>query len=425
MLTSLIVLFLLTAILFAGSPLLAIAQPQTGATATTTPPGSSNNTNTTGADTTPPVVDIARGIEVQTPSGTILHFLVQASDNVDGGATLYTNNVLQQDDAIAGNIRISCNPTSGSIFSIGDTTIQCAAIDEAGNRGLASFTVSVTESGVSSSGTITTSLSSNPPMYNGSCPTTIEFSGTITDNGGNRDVRYRFIRSDGATGPEEVIRFDQPGSQTVSMTWDIGRSYQGWVAIEILQPTQLQSNRAEFELTCAPSTGALPGGADTTGPVLTVPDDIVVETTQSSEIVLFKVTAEDNVDGSATLDEANNLIQDNVNGSITITCGGVTSGSNFPVSQSGGFQEVECYAYDQAGNRGAAQFTISVRPSQAAIDTTPLLAEEAPPAAEEEQPPVVEEEAPVEEQPPAAEEPAAEEEEAATTPPPVDDTGGG
>jgi hypothetical protein len=31
--------------------------------------------------------------------------------------------------------------------------------------------------------------------------------------------------------------------------------FQGWVAIEILQPVQLQSNKAEFKVKCTPSTG--------------------------------------------------------------------------------------------------------------------------------------------------------------------------
>jgi HYR domain-containing protein len=144
------------------------------------------------------------------------------------------------------------------------------------------------------------------------------------------------------------------------------------------------------------STG---GGADTTPPVLTVPDDMVVETTQSFATILFTVTASDDVDGTATLDDENNLIQDNVGGSITITCG-KTSGSNFQVGEFGGFQEVECYATDQAGNQGAAQFTVRV------VNPPP------PPAG----PTLAEEEPPVEEQPPPEEEPAAEEE-AATTPP--------
>jgi hypothetical protein len=123
------------------------------------------------------------------------------------------------------------------------------------------------------------------------------------------------------------------------------------------------------------------GGADTTPPVLTVPDDMVVETTQSFATILFTVTASDDVDGTATLDDENNLIQDNVGGSITITCGKMP-GSNFQVGEFGGFQEVECYATDQAGNQGAAQFTVRVV-NPPPPPAGPTLAEEEPAAEEE------------------------------------------
>jgi hypothetical protein len=102
---------------------------------------------------------------------------------------------------------------------------------------------------------ITASLSANPQMYTESCPAHIEFNGTITDNIGNRDIVYRFIRSDSATSDEQILHFDSPGSQTVSSTWDLGDltllpRYKGWQAIEILSPVNIQSSPAEFEINC-------------------------------------------------------------------------------------------------------------------------------------------------------------------------------
>jgi hypothetical protein len=67
---------------------------------------------------------------------------VSAKDNVDGIATLEEDGSITQDD-VGGNITISCDPPSGSVFPVGDTEVQCSATDEAGNTGTESFTVTV------------------------------------------------------------------------------------------------------------------------------------------------------------------------------------------------------------------------------------------------------------------------------------------
>jgi hypothetical protein len=229
-------------------------------------------------------------------------------------------------------------------------------------------------SGSSSSGGITASVSANPATYNGACPVTIEFSGTITDNVGNRDVTYRTIWSDGGTTGEQVIHFDQPGSQSISnpasgglpYSWTLGgdtlMSYQGWMAIEILQPVQLQSNRAEFEFTCTPSTGGgsppPAGGTDTIAPSLSVPVDRLNPTTYGQSLS-YEVSATDNVDGTARLGANNMLTQeDNVGGSVTISCI-PGPGTILPI----GDTTVECIATDAAGNRGTASFIVAVVPT--------------------------------------------------------------
>jgi hypothetical protein len=108
---------------------------------------------------------------------------------------------------------------------------------------------------------------------------------------------------------------------------------------------------------------------DTTPPVLTVPDDMVVEaTSEQGTEVTYNVTAEDNVDGTATLEEDGTTItQDDVGGNITITCE-PPSGSEFPV----GDTEVQCTATDEAGNVGGPEtFTITVNPPPPPGPTTP------------------------------------------------------
>ncbi len=109
---------------------------------------------------------------------------------------------------------------------------------------------------------------------------------------------------------------------------------------------------------------------DTTPPVLTVPDDITEEATSPEGAqVTYTVTAEDNVDGNATLEaDGTTITQDNIGGNITISCD-PPSGSVFPI----GDTEVECSATDEAGNTGTESFTVTVNapPPPPPADTTP------------------------------------------------------
>ena len=98
---------------------------------------------------------------------------------------------------------------------------------------------------------------------------------------------------------------------------------------------------------------------DTTSPVLTVPADITVQATSAAgAVVTFEVTAQDNVDGTATLEEDGTTVtQDNVGGDIRISCD-KPSGSTFPV----GDTTVNCTATDAAGNEASKSFKVTVTP---------------------------------------------------------------
>jgi Tol biopolymer transport system component len=101
------------------------------------------------------------------------------------------------------------------------------------------------------------------------------------------------------------------------------------------------------------------GNGDTTSPVITVPQDITEEATSTDGAeVRYTVTAQDNVDGNATLEEDGSTItQDDIGGDIDISCE-PASGTTFPI----GDTTVECSATDEAGNTGTASFTVTVNP---------------------------------------------------------------
>ncbi len=96
-------------------------------------------------------------------------------------------------------------------------------------------------------------LRADPFEYSGRCPTTIRFSGRISVAGGGGTVSYRFIRSDGASAPVQTLRFESAGSKDVETTWTIGGPgfrFSGWQALKILDPKDLESEKATFTLAC-------------------------------------------------------------------------------------------------------------------------------------------------------------------------------
>jgi hypothetical protein len=113
---------------------------------------------------------------------------------------------------------------------------------------------------------------------------------------------------------------------------------------------------------------------DTTPPVLTLHGDTVVEaTSEDGAVVTYTITAQDDRDGTATLEEDGiTLTQDDVEGNILISCGGGDShpsGSVFPL----GVTELFCVASDASGNDAGEFFTVTVNPSSPADTTPPVI----------------------------------------------------
>ena len=80
------------------------------------------------------------------------------------------------------------------------------------------------------------------------------FTGRISAVGGQGTVSYRFQQSDGGSNPVQVLKFDGPGSQDITRTWTLGGpgfTYSGWELIEVLDPQNLQSEKASFSVKCS------------------------------------------------------------------------------------------------------------------------------------------------------------------------------
>jgi hypothetical protein len=81
-------------------------------------------------DTVPPVITCPDNvvIDATSPTGAVVDFTPTASDDCS-------------------SVSVASVPASGSVFAIGDTTVQCTATDGAGNQATCSFTVHVKGAG--------------------------------------------------------------------------------------------------------------------------------------------------------------------------------------------------------------------------------------------------------------------------------------
>src|ERR687892_614083 len=113
--------------------------------ATTNATGGGTTPSTSLRDTTPPVIQELSFLlgSTSSPTGMTKPYRVLVTDNVDGAATLREDGSLNQDN-VGGLIDISCNPPPNTNFPLGNHTVTCRAVDAAGNRGTASFPVTVT-----------------------------------------------------------------------------------------------------------------------------------------------------------------------------------------------------------------------------------------------------------------------------------------
>ena len=91
-----------------------------------------------------------------------------------------------------------------------------------------------------------------PAQYDGNCPASIEFVGTIFMNE-QAIVSYRWERSDGATGPVQTVHVTGP-RQVAVVRWQlrrpVGEVFQGAEILHVLSPGDFHSNPAQFTLVC-------------------------------------------------------------------------------------------------------------------------------------------------------------------------------
>ncbi len=242
-------------------------------------------------DTEPPswsVASVSTTTDIR--SGVAVSYTATATDNVGVASS-------------------SCLPTSGSVFPVGVTTVNCTASDAAGNAGRASFTVTVTLEDTTPPDL--TVPANRTVEATGPAGAVVDYIATATDN----DV-IASIECSPAPGSTFPL-----GDTTVTCT-----------------ATDASGNQASDDFTVTVR--------DTTAPSLTVPDDIISEATGTDGATVdFTPTADDTV------------------GVASLECT-PASGSTFPL----GDTTVTCTATDTSGNQASDDFTVTVTVDATSVD---------------------------------------------------------
>jgi hypothetical protein len=245
-------------------------------------------------DTTAPTIT-ASGLEVEaTGPDTVVDYTFDATD---------------PDDAVAGQ---SCSPAPGEAFPVGETPIDCTAVDSNGNVGTASFAVIVHD---------TTAPELTAPA--GASAEATSAAGAV--------VNYDVFATDLVDGAVAVSCSTPSGS-----TFALGLTSVACSATDAHGNT----GHASFDVLVG----------DSTAPELTAPAGASAEATSAAGAIV-------NYDVSAT---------DLVDGAVVVSCS-TPSGSTFPL----GSTNVTCSATDAHGNTGHAAFAVTVNDSTAPSLTLP------------------------------------------------------
>lgn len=243
-------------------------------------------------DTTAPTVAVHSPVTVEAtgPSGAVVTFSNPiASDIVDG------------------SVAVTCAPTSGSLFAIGDSTVTCSATDAHNNTGSSSFPVHVVDT--------------TAPVVANHADVTVEATGAA-----------------GAS-----VTYATPAASDI---------VDGSVAVNCVPASGSVFALGNSSVTCSATDAHANTGSntftvrvvDTAAPVVANHANLTIEATSAAgaAVTYAKPTATDLVDGS-----------------VAVTCT-PASGSQFGL----GSTTVNCSATDAHGNTGSNRFIVTV------VDTT-------------------------------------------------------
>jgi probable HAF family extracellular repeat protein len=313
-----------------------------------------------------------------------------ASGNIvveaNGSDTVVSWTTPMATDAWSRPLPVSCLPESGSLFSLGATTVTCSAVDAGGNAGTATFTVTVrdtapptvvvpdhvTAEASSPAGAFTTYVTLATDVVSRSVPTvcvpdsgaTFPFGATTvdctaTDTAGNSATGSFVVTVRDTTPPTLSL----PSATSVEATGATGATVSYVVSA-------VDAVDGAVPVSCVPGSGTVFAIATTTVYCSAVDQHgnavkgsfkvTVRDTTPPTITGLGDVAVEAAGPDGARVSWPAPVASDAVSGSVRALCAPV-SGTIFPL----GPTTVTCSSADAAGNAGTATFVVSV------LDTTP------------------------------------------------------
>ncbi len=149
-------------------------------------------------DTTPPVLTLPANItaDATSPSGAIVTYSATADDTNPTHPT------------------VSCNPTSGSLFAMGQTTVNCSATDAGGRTSTGSFKITVQDT-TPPIATVSYNITA-PTNQNVTATITPSETVTVTNNGGSKS--YTFT-ANGSFTFQFKDASNNPGNATATVNW--------------------------------------------------------------------------------------------------------------------------------------------------------------------------------------------------------------
>jgi PKD repeat protein len=143
------------------------------------------------------------------------------------------------------------NPTH-TFANAASYTVSLMAIT-AGNPDIKSVLINVTGAAPASFAVTAVTATVDNANFAGPCPHEFTFTAQIQVNNAGT-VKYTWLRSDGATAPEQTLDFQGPGTSDVNTSWTLGAAGTNypnmWQQLKVIAPNEMVSNQAVFNLTC-------------------------------------------------------------------------------------------------------------------------------------------------------------------------------